>query len=47
MRACGSADNRVKQREPSPFTDELFRIAVHVCGVPVGATGLVDGIEHL
>jgi hypothetical protein len=34
-------------RESVPVADELFRIAVHVCGVPGGATRFVDRIEHL
>jgi len=27
-----------------PFSDEYFRVPVHVCGVPVRAAALVDGI---
>lgn len=34
-------------RAHAPFADELFRIAVRVCGVPRGTAGLVDRIEHL
>jgi len=27
-----------------PFSDKIFRVPVHVCGVPVRAAALIDGV---
>ena len=45
--SAGEAREQRRDKEHLPFTDELFRVAIRVGGVPVGATGLVDSVEHL